>query len=401
MDGSNQQQFEQAVLVSFNQGVDQSYRNAALASLEQLKRSEGCWRVCVQALLGTAHSEVQFWCLQTLCEFVQAGGYAAFGADDVSQLQNAIMGWLERLPAEEPPFIKNKLAQLLVAMLEVDYPERWPHFFARLLAFLSSGSPGATDLFLRVLSTLHEELLSAESGARTPERLPTANRVKDAMRAGPINHVVEAWYAIMAQAGTSEEHLALADRALRVLRPYVGWADVGLVANDRVMPLLLQFAWEEHLHEGACGVLTEVVVKGMEPAAKLAHLRKLGLTAALAALADRQQGGPARRVPAPGHARLRHRPGAAGLLGAPAGHGRGRGGGSLRGPAGRDPARARRPRVERHAGVPDYPPFPERLFAAPPPRGGAPGGARACGGAPPAARARAHPAPVLPERLQL
>lgn len=180
-------------------------------------------------------------------------------------------------------------------MVEVDYPERWLSFFPRLLGLLPQGT-GATDLFLRVLVALHEEVLSAESGARQPERLPIVSRIKDAMRTHSIGHVVEALRNIMVRAPESEEALALANRALHVSKFYVPWMDVSLMANDRFMPLFLEFTAVPALHDEACAVLTELVVKGMAPAAKVAHLTQLSLTPTLTQLCETQRQGGASSV---------------------------------------------------------------------------------------------------------
>ena len=183
---------------------------------------------------------------------------------------------------------QNKLAQLLVLIVEVDYPERWAAFFPRLLAFLSQGE-GAVDLFLRVLSALHDELLSPEAASRSPERLAAANRVKDGLRVQAIGSIIEALFAIMARTARTGEHAQHCRHALYVLALYVPWVDIALVANDSFLPLLTSFAAHAGLHEGACGVLTELVVKGMEPRAKLSHVVQLNLEPTLHALAHAQQ----------------------------------------------------------------------------------------------------------------
>ena len=53
------------------------------------------------------------------------------------------------MQADEPPFIKNKFAQLVVGVMCTDYPHAWPQVWAQLLGLLPGG-PVAIDLFLRV-----------------------------------------------------------------------------------------------------------------------------------------------------------------------------------------------------------------------------------------------------------
>lgn len=52
------------------------------------------------------------------------------------------------------PFLRNKLAQTLVAILRYEYPAAWPTFFQDLLGLVRQGgeppdAPGITDIFCR------------------------------------------------------------------------------------------------------------------------------------------------------------------------------------------------------------------------------------------------------------
>ena len=97
------------------------------------------------------------------------------------------------MQTDEPPFIKNKFAQLVVGVLCADFPHAWPHVFAQLLSLLPNG-PVVIDVFLRVLNTVHEEVVSAEGSGHDPQ---LAARVKDGMREGCLPQVVDAWRSIL------------------------------------------------------------------------------------------------------------------------------------------------------------------------------------------------------------
>ena len=49
---------------------------------------------------------------------------------------------------------------------------------------------------------------------------------------------------------------------------YIAWIDIGLVANDRLVGLLLQYIQAPLLRESACDAIHEIISKGMEPSAK-------------------------------------------------------------------------------------------------------------------------------------
>lgn len=71
------------------------------------------------------------------------------------------------------------LRRVQVAIVRVDYPQRWPDVFQALLATLPNG-PVSIDLFLRVLKALHDEVVVNEEGNGYDAEV--AARVKDAMR---------------------------------------------------------------------------------------------------------------------------------------------------------------------------------------------------------------------------
>lgn len=66
-----------------------------------------------------------------------------------------------------------------VAVVRVDYPQRWPDVFPALLATLPNGAV-AVDLLLRILNTLNDEVVVNEEGNGYDSEV--ASRVKDGMR---------------------------------------------------------------------------------------------------------------------------------------------------------------------------------------------------------------------------
>jgi len=55
----------------------------------------------------------------------------------------------------------------------------------------------------------------------------------------------------------------LADRALKALNKYVSWIDIGLVANDTVVPLLCELLGDDKLRIAALETFYEMVAKGV------------------------------------------------------------------------------------------------------------------------------------------
>jgi len=275
------QSFTNAVLASFDPQADPALRRGANASLDALKQAEDGWRFCFRAFGACPEPQVKFWCLQTLVSLAtERGGerYASLPETSKAEIRATLMAWVQAkgaMETDEPPFIKNKFAQLVVGIMCTDYPHAWPQVFTQLLGLLPNG-PVVIDLFLRVLNTVHEEVVSAEGSGHD---FQLANRIKDGMREGCLPQVVAAWQQILS---LHESAPQLAAACLHTMHLYVSWIDIGLVTTPPLMAMLYAFVSSGATHENACLCLTEMVVKRMDVAAKVPHLQRLDIVRVLA-----------------------------------------------------------------------------------------------------------------------
>lgn len=81
------------------------------------------------------------------------------------QIKGALLSWLQRDCTVEqpalPPFLRNKLAQAIVAIVKREYPAVWPGFFRELVSAAGSG-PGLTDMFVRIMVAVDEDVISLD-----------------------------------------------------------------------------------------------------------------------------------------------------------------------------------------------------------------------------------------------
>lgn len=56
---------------------------------------------------------------------------------------------------------------------------------------------------------------------------------------------------------------------LDVVGKYISWIDIGLIANDKFVPVILRFMSMPLLRESACDCIHEIISKGMDPIAKI------------------------------------------------------------------------------------------------------------------------------------
>lgn len=279
---------EKAIIYSFAQTgeVHAQLRAEAMAYCERVKQSPTILQACLEKFTVTQYSEVQFWCLQTIEELVRVR-YRLLDLQERLFLQTTLLGMLcsygldeeamqpDAMALPRPVYVKNKLAQIIVILICIDYPSGWPSVFLDLLGFLAKG-PGVVDMFCRVLNTLDEEVISLDY-PRTPEEVAVATRIKDAMRQQCVAQIVGTCYnLVMVYKGVRPQ---LAGMVLETLQRCVAWIDINLVANDTFIPIFFDFVSSPkesmELRGAAVDCLLAIVLKRMDAPLKLALLHRL------------------------------------------------------------------------------------------------------------------------------
>mmetsp|Transcript_3613 Transcript_3613/g.10404 ORF Transcript_3613/g.10404 Transcript_3613/m.10404 type:complete len:682 (-) Transcript_3613:1758-3803(-) len=267
--------FEKAILFSFDQtgSVDVALKQRAQAYCEDFKRRPDNWVACIEHFSGTQYSEVKFWCLQTMLETVKTY-YHSMAISSRAQIKQALLKWMSE-ETSLASFLKNKLAQILVYIVQVEYPEQWPSFFQDLLALIHNG-PHVVEMFCRILTAIDDDVISLDI-PRSQEESRRSMHVKDAMRELCIQELAEAWYHLVSMYKDSQPMLAA--MVLDSAKRYISWIDINLVANDRFVPLLftLPSSPSEPLQASACGCIIEILAKRMEALYKLQLIQQLGI----------------------------------------------------------------------------------------------------------------------------
>eukprot|EP00879_Flechtneria_rotunda_P017634 GHRR01018485.1.p1 GENE.GHRR01018485.1~~GHRR01018485.1.p1 ORF type:complete len:825 (+),score=308.84 GHRR01018485.1:604-3078(+) len=203
-------------------------------------------------------------------------------------IKGSLLTWLQRDCTVEqpalPPFLRNKLAQAIVAIVKREYPRVWPNFFIELVAAAGTG-PGLADMFVRIMVAVDEDVISLDI-PRSAGETKLSMHLKDSMREQGITEVAGAWYNLTQLYKSSRPELAAF--VLGSCARYVHWIDIGLVANDKFIPLLSQLMDWQHssLRAAATDVLIEVVSKRMEPTAKINLVQQLNVVDAMERLSS-------------------------------------------------------------------------------------------------------------------
>ena len=248
----------------------------AQGMLQTAAQAPDAWQLCVTRLEVSTYAEVKFWCLQTLHAVVSAPGYPSLPPAARDQIKRSLVAAGTGSAAMPlPGFLRNKIAQALVAIAAREYPDRWPTFFQDLLGTLGQGRE-AVDLFCRILVAVDDDIISLEV-PRSAEEAKQGSRFKDAMRERSLPDVALAWSQLVAAYKDTAPDTAAS--VLDAVQRYVHWIDIALVANDSFVPLL--FSVLNSAHEApraaAAAVLTEIVSKRMEAGPKLTLIQSLGV----------------------------------------------------------------------------------------------------------------------------
>lgn len=307
--------FERAVLCVFQAlpsatPLDQQTAQAQLDDLAS--RPVALFDTCMVHLELSQRMEVQFYALQAMHGLVQSGGYAALDdgrkralkrsllqrgssaagssqASQASQASQLSQASQASQASQSPPplFMRNKLAQVIVAIAAEEYPAAWPGFFSDVLSALKE-NPASVDCFSRIMISIHEDIISLEV-PRSAAGAKASMTFKDAMRDNALEQVAASWHQMLVMFKSSDPGLVAL--LLNSVERYVNWIDISLVANERFMPILFEVLNSDHSTHGvaqvaAVEVLAEIVGKKMESGVKLSLIQGLGLVPLAAQWAD-------------------------------------------------------------------------------------------------------------------
>jgi exportin-T len=278
-----------AIAVAGNPVASSAERTAALEYCNSVKCSPGAWRVCCDLFRGSDDPSVRFWCLSSLLDIVEtawpsldSGSQLAIRAFAMEFMRQQVTTAL----LDPHVFILNKFGQLVAVLVACTFPQQWPDLFEVILHnFSASPSPATVDMFLRVMSAVDEDIICGGLDfPRDSHQAALSMRVKDGLREASIARVFDTWLTIICQCGDSNPNLTCV--ALSLIGAYISWADIGLVVNDKVLPVVFRCCTVAALMPEALKCLAAVVSKKMEYSAKIPVMLHIKVPSILQQLAS-------------------------------------------------------------------------------------------------------------------
>jgi len=277
---------ERAVLLSYelaNSGsASQEVKAKVTSFLRQVEADPEAWRYGLELFLQTQNEYTRFYGLSRLVSMLSDEVlYEKLQPQDRVLVRDSIVRSLENDNEKAP--IRNKLGVIVALLIKRGYPSDWPEAFDVCLAIANRDRAGAV-FFLRVLEYVTEEIVAEMSERALSER--TRNTaVKDAMRLGPLQKIVEFCHRVIVSCVDSDPELV--EQTLVVLREYIVWMDINLILNDKFVPMLYRFVADSQIYRAhALKCFSKLVRKGMEPANKVQMLQQLDLLTLLKQVCD-------------------------------------------------------------------------------------------------------------------
>ena len=248
-----------AIEVSAGPSATEPRRSEAALFLDQVRALPDCHLLALQILShsGPAATLPLLFGLGLLRSHLSSAHHSP---ESRLLVRRALMHRLSDLHAVDVAVVNN-LAHVLTMCIKRDYPEMWPEAFDTLLAVAPLSLAG-TSLLVRVLAELELEVVVFDE-KRTSEEAAHNRLIKDEMRSGDPSVVARIVVFLCETAAASRSQMsALSVRCLEALAEFVGWIDIDLVVNDRVLPFIYACLHEPPLSSAACRCLLEIAKKG-------------------------------------------------------------------------------------------------------------------------------------------
>ncbi|PFH58543.1 hypothetical protein XA68_13544 [Ophiocordyceps unilateralis] len=287
---SMEAQVENAVEILFAPGsdrpLDQALKEQAFDFLNRLRADPQAWQPCINLFARSprASDVVRMACLDVVNLAVHS---QSLDADGLAYLKFALLQYVRQEygsgphPNLDSAAVQNKLTQTLTYFFAFHYHVGWQTFVDDFLQLArDSGSVPAVLIYLRILSSIHDEiadmLLTRESNdaKRNIE-------LKDRLRANDMHKVADSWRLLLVRHADDD---TIVDLVLKVIGKWVSWMDISLVVSRDMLCLLLPVVGragrgpgEDKVRDTAIDTLTEICGKKMRSADKLEMLSFLGL----------------------------------------------------------------------------------------------------------------------------
>ncbi|BFZ56846.1 pre-tRNA nuclear export protein [Savitreella phatthalungensis] len=285
---------EQAVEIALRQDVtDPSLRQQATDFCTQVKDSPDGWQLCLSLFQQQSRrsQNSRFFALQVLEDALRHRA-PQIGEASIDLMRQALMPWLAQnlltdnssaaagVAEYDPPYLRNKLAEIISLLFVHLYTSTWTSFFQDFYALIPKSSRAA-DFFFRVCVSIEQEIADVLI-VRNQDEAKRATLIKDEIRARDMAKLPEVWFSLFDQYRESDKGIVAI--GLRVVGAWASWMDISLIVNEPFMTFLFNLLKDSSLKTPACEALIGIVSKKMALADKVQLISLLNLPSLMSAL---------------------------------------------------------------------------------------------------------------------
>ena len=192
-------------------------------------------------------------------------------ANSLDLLKNTLLGKVRAIDAQQeqsstpfPHYLLNKIAHTLSLIFIRTYLDTWKTAVKDVAALAiteSNTNKSGAIVFLRFLGNVNEDVAEGTASWSRTEGT-TKGLFKDALRANEIEFIVECLFGMMVRL---QNDVAVVNLCLQVVGDLSIWIDLGLVVNERTLPIIFTQMSRVEVRCAACQAICQFIAKKMMP----------------------------------------------------------------------------------------------------------------------------------------
>lgn len=233
------------------------------------------WRDFFVYFTQTESKSTRYWILQALCDIAKDYWNALSGPEEV-QFVNAAFEFIRdnsELIIPVHHFWK-RYSYFYSLLIRNAYPQQWKSVFDQLVSLVqeSDKSMDFLKFTFGVLEQINDELIEREAGT-TQEDLYAANKVKDGMRLGDVEKIVNLCKTVLDNYTQLDKEIVVG--AIDTLADLIDWNDLALFESS--FEVITQLLDVKDYQQNALYCFYSFMHKGMDPGRKVELIRSIDI----------------------------------------------------------------------------------------------------------------------------
>eukprot|EP00397_Hematodinium_sp_SG-2012_P001766 GEMP01001771.1.p1 GENE.GEMP01001771.1~~GEMP01001771.1.p1 ORF type:complete len:1108 (+),score=186.25 GEMP01001771.1:155-3478(+) len=244
-DTSKVQLLENVVTLMMSSNVSTNERTCANKVLNDLKSSEGSWRIVDTILAQSTDVNTKFFALQILEETI-ATRWKMFSAEEQRGIRNYVIGVTVKLSSDEglaqsQATFLTKLNKTLIQIVKQEWPEGWPTFIEEICGAAKTAQP-LCENNLKILFLLAEDIFDFGKDDMISKKVLKLKGSLTQQFASIFELCMFIFQNHITTPGTVNP--SLLKTTLTTLAQFLSWIPLGYVFETQLIDILLNNFWD-------------------------------------------------------------------------------------------------------------------------------------------------------------